>query len=117
MLISAINDEWSTIDKYKSILATIRETQGIDPTYYERVLSEITSEENRHVGQLQELLKQISPNTQEITKGQQEAKTQMNLVNGKLQVQFWDTPPAANSSSNPNEVSDLCTIENIDDEM
>ena len=116
LLMDAIKDEWSTIDKYNSIIATLRETPGIDPTPYEAILTHINEEELKHVGEIQELLKQISPNTQEIAKGQQEAKSELNFVDGKLQVQCWDTTPAANSL-NPNEVSDLCSIDNIDDEM
>lgn len=117
MIMDAIKDEWSAIDKYNSIIATIRETPEIDATPYEAVIQEIVAEETRHVGQFQELLKQISPNVTEIAKGQQEAKSQLNFVDGKLQVQTWDTPSAAGSPSSNNEVSDLCTLDNIDDEM
>ncbi len=117
MLMDAIKDEWSTIDKYNSILATVKATPEIDPTPYETVLNHINEEELKHVGELQELLKQIAPNTQEIAKGQQEAKSELKFVDGKLQVEFWDNTPGANSQTPFNEVGDLCTIDDIDDEM
>lgn len=116
MLMDAIKDEWSTIDKYNSILQTIRSMPEVDKTPYEAVLSHINEEELAHVGQLQELLKRISPNTQEIAKGQQEAKSDLKFVDGKLQIQAWETTPSSSLSST-NEVSDLCTLDNIDDEM
>lgn len=116
MLMDAIKDEWSTIDKYNSIIQTVRATPGIDPTSYERVIAEINAEENRHVGQLQELLKQISPNTVEIAHGEKEAESQLKFVDGKLQIQEWTTPQTP-SPEGPVEVSDMCTLSDVDDEM
>lgn len=116
MLMDAIKDEWSTIDKYNSIIQTVRATPGIDPTSYERVIAEINAEENRHVGQLQELLKQISPNTVEIAHGEKEAESQLKFVDGKLQIQEWATPQTP-SPEGPAEVSDMCTLSDVDDEM
>ena len=76
-LISAINDEWTTIDKYNSIISTMR---------YEKrdemipVIQDIVNEENKHVGQLQKLLETISSNTELIGKGQQEAEKQIEAT-------------------------------------
>lgn len=73
-LIAAINDEWTTIDKYNSIISTMR---------YEKrdemipVIQDIVNEENKHVGQLQKLLETISANTELIGKGEQEAEKQI----------------------------------------
>lgn len=116
MLIDAINDEWSTIDKYNSIIQTLRSTpEIINPEGFIKVLEEINAEENRHAGQLQELLKQISPNAAEVTEGQKEAKKQLNqFVNGRLQVQSWDTPTPTPFEDGSNE---LCSLSDIDDEM
>lgn len=71
LLIDAINEEWKTIDKYNSLVITAR-NEGFEDI--SRVLEEINTEENRHVGQLQELLKTISPNTEAISDGEEEAE-------------------------------------------
>lgn len=117
MLIDAMNDEWSTIDKYNSIVQTLRGTQEIvNPEGFITVIEEILAEENRHAGQLQELIRQVSPNAVEIDKGQREAHSQLNqFVGGRLQVQSWDAPQT--NSVNPNEISELCSLSDIDDEM
>lgn len=71
MLIKSINDEWVTIDAYNSIIATLR-AEGKDDMI--KVLEDINNEENLHVGMLQTLLKNISPNANSIEVGEQEAK-------------------------------------------
>lgn len=116
MLIDAMNDEWETINKYNSMITTLREVPEIvNPEGYIKVLEEIVNEETRHAGQLQELIKQISPNAVEVANGQREAKAQLNqFVGGKLQVQSWDAPAP---QSTPNEICDLCSLSDIDDEM
>ena len=78
---------------------------------------EIAAEENRHVGQLQEVLKRISPNASEIEKGTTEAKDQLRFVNGKLPVQTH-TPIQTQQRTNNAPVDDLsdeCTLDNCDD--
>jgi hypothetical protein len=116
MLIDAMNDEWETINKYNSIVTTLRDVpEVVNPEGFINVIEEIISEENRHAGQLQELIKQISPNAVEVTNGQKEARAQLNqFVGGKLQVQSWDTPTPQGA---PNEISELCSLSDIDDEM
>ena len=71
MLIEAINGEWDTVNLYNSIAANAREAGFEDIA---KVLDEINTEENKHIGQLQELLKTISPNAAAIPDGEQEAK-------------------------------------------
>ena len=75
MIIEAINDEWKTINMYNSMMITAQDEGFPDIV---RVIEDITSEENRHVGQLQELLKTISPNTNVIADGEKEAKEQID---------------------------------------
>jgi len=67
-----IRDEWEAIDGYTSTIATI----GNDPKYADivKVLQSISNEEHAHVGELQEVLKTISPNVSEIESGKQEAQ-------------------------------------------
>ena len=75
LLIDAINDEWTTIDKYNSIITMMSEENKVDMI---PVIQDITAEENTHVGQLQTLLQSISPNVENIVDGESEAKEQMN---------------------------------------
>lgn len=116
VFISLINDEWEAIEGYNSTIATLRSEQGQNPFYADaiKVLEEISAEENRHVGQLQELLKRISPNAKEIGEGEKEAKSQLGLVGGKLMVQSWETPT---TNTTPNDVDEMCTLCDVDDDM
>ena len=81
MIIEAINDEWKTIDMYNSMMITAQEEGYPD---FVKVIEDIASEENRHVGQLQEILKTISPNAKVIADGEQEAKEQHGEDNATL---------------------------------
>ena len=71
LLIDSINGEWDTVNLYNSIAITAREA-GFD--YIAEVLDEINTEENKHIGQLQEILKTISPNATAIADGEKEAE-------------------------------------------
>ena len=113
IIIDMVKDELDTIDNYNSCVATMRELGGYDE--FVVVLADIIAEENRHVGQLQSILKQISPNAAEIDRGEAEANHQFNMVDGKLQVQAWSTEGSANKL--PNEINDACTIGDVDDDM
>ena len=75
LLISAINDEWDTISKYNGTIA-MAIAEGFEDMV--PVIQDIVNEENTHVGQLQKLLQTISPNTEEISKGEMEAEEQMS---------------------------------------
>ncbi len=112
MLMDAITGEYNTINDYNSIVATMRAEgyQELIP-----ILEEINSEEMKHVGQLQELLKKVSPNAASIEAGEKEGKEQLKFVNGKLPVQTMDT--SNYNSATPNVVDETCTITNVDDEM
>lgn len=122
-LIALINDEWEAIQGYNNAIATLRANANQNPFYLDavKVLEEISGEENTHVGQLQELLKQVSPNAAEIQKGTKEAKSQLGLVGGLLPVESWDSVKSAHNSSsneqNVNSVDETCTLCDVDDEM
>ena len=77
LLIKAINDEWNTIEFYNNLIATA-EQEGHDDIV--AVVRDINTEENIHVGQLQELLKKISPITDNIGKGEEEAAEQVEEI-------------------------------------
>ncbi len=118
-LIALINDEWEAIQGYNNTIASLRASSEENPFYEEaiKVLEEISAEENVHVGQLQELLKHVSPNAAEIQKGTQEAKSQLGLVGGRLMVQSWEDTSKNNTAKNANDVDETCTLCDIDDEM
>ena len=71
LIIDAINDEWETVDKYNGLVITAR-YEGFD--VIASVLEEINTEESRHIGKLQELLKTVSPNVEAIADGEEEAE-------------------------------------------
>lgn len=126
-LINLINDEWEAIQGYNNfremILAAQRDAAA-DYSYMLRVIDEVSNEENKHVGQLQELLKIVSPNANSIADGEAEGRAQIaqatgnEWVNGKLKVEFHQpSVTEAQNSTSPNEIDSACYLSNVDDEM
>lgn len=126
-LIKLINDEWEAIQGYNNFRDMILSMKNNGDGNYSDMISvidEISNEENLHVGQLQELLKKVSPNTQSIAKGEEEAQEQLEpsgneWVNGKLKVEFHDPinySTVNKQSENPNEIDTTCTLCDADDE-
>lgn len=76
LLNTAIQHELETVNEY-NVLALNARAEGYDDIA--SVIDEINTEENKHIGQLQELLKTISPNAQAIVAGEAEASD--DLVN------------------------------------
>ena len=105
------------IKKYNSLVATLRAEAVNNPNYsaFVKVIEEINNEENKHVGQLQELLKQISPNAESIKEGEAEGKAQLQFANGRLQVQSWGD--SNNTTTPTNDIPDICVIDDVDDDM
>ena len=126
-LINLINDEWEAIQGYnnfRDMIASAAKDNIADNSYMLRVIDEISEEENRHVGQLQELLRRVSPNTAAIKAGQEESKEQIAAakddsgnvwVNGKLQVEMHEPKVVEEKNENPNQVSELCNLDDVDD--
>ena len=75
MLSALIQDEWKTIDSYKSTVATLRDIGGHDAEI--KVLEDIIAEEMTHVGQLEACVKGSAPEAHEIESGKEEAEEQM----------------------------------------
>lgn len=75
LLIDAINGEWETVGQYNSLLIMAK-AEGFDE--FVPVLEDINTEENKHIGQLQELLKKVSPNAEAIDSGAEEAQEQFD---------------------------------------
>ena len=80
MLINAVNGEWETIQEYNDIVSALHQA-GMEE--FIPVIDDITNEEHKHIGQLQECLKKISPNTNSIESGEEEGAEQLkeNLDN------------------------------------
>lgn len=119
-LIALINDEWEAIQGYNNAIATLRGVADQNPFYADaiKVLEDISAEENTHVGQLQEVLRRISPNAAEIDSGKKEAKNQLGLVGGILPVQSWDETRSEHTAEHSyNATDDICTLCDVDDEM
>ena len=126
-LIHLINDEWEAIQGYNNFRSMIQSLKQDGYADYEKMLNvidEIVNEENLHVGQLQELLKHVSPNTDSINAGQEEAQQQLQpsgneWVNGRLKIDMHEPKTKqsqAENSGNPNEVDTTCTLCDADDE-
>lgn len=75
MLSALIQDEWKTIDSYKSTVATLRDMGGHDAEI--KVLEDVIAEEMTHVGQLEACVKGSAPEAHEIESGKEEAEEQM----------------------------------------
>ena len=126
-LINLINDEWEAIQGYNNFREMILTAQNNgDGNYTDmlRVIDEVVNEENLHVGQLQELLKKVSPNTESIAKGEEEAQEQLEptgheWVNGKLKIQMHEPMMVTESKQpdTPNQIDETCTLYDTDDEM
>lgn len=75
VLNNLIIDEWEAIDGYNSAIVTLADLGKYDEV---EVLKDIVNEENIHVGQLQQIMKSVSPNAESIGEGEVEAAEQLN---------------------------------------
>jgi len=75
ILMNLIKDELEAIQGYNDFLATIADKDEFD--HMKETIEHINSEENKHIGELQALLKTISPNVEMISDGQEEAIEEM----------------------------------------
>lgn len=73
-LIAAIKDEWEAIEFYNSLADLLRKTPYKEML---EVVEDIAGEENIHVGQLERLLKIVSPNVDKIKEGEKETEEQI----------------------------------------
>lgn len=71
MLMSAINTKWNTISELTSMSVNL-EDEGY--TDFIDVINEIIEDENKNIGKLQHLLSIVSPSTENIEDGEQEAE-------------------------------------------
>ena len=72
LIIDNINDEWEAIRGYNTLKANVGSHTEFIP-----IIEDIAAEENNHVGMLQKMLEQISPNVQNIGGGEVEAADEL----------------------------------------
>ena len=72
---TAIQNELETVSEYNTLALNAR-SEGFEDIA--KVIEEINTEENRHIGQLQELLKIVSPNATAIDDGKLEGEEQLS---------------------------------------
>lgn len=93
LLNTAMQDELKTIQMYNDVSVTAK-AEGFEEIAAQ--IDEINTEENKHVGQLQEMLKTIAPNAQAIDAGELEAGDALVTVEEKIN----------NSTETPNNNSE-----------
>ena len=112
-IIRLINDEWEAIQGYNDFIEVLRVSKSDESTI--NVIKDIVAEENKHVGQLQELLKRISPNANQIAVGEKEARNQLSsMVSG---IQFWNDAPTNTVNDAVVESDAFTTLSDVDDEF
>ena len=72
---TAMQNELETVNEYNTLALNAR-SEGFEDIA--NVIDEINTEENKHIGQLQELLKTISPNAEAIEVGKAEGEQQID---------------------------------------
>lgn len=72
---TAMQNELETVNEYNTLALNAR-SEGFEDIA--NVIDEINTEENKHIGQLQELLKTISPNAEAIEVGKVEGEQQID---------------------------------------
>lgn len=119
VILDAIHDELEAISTYNSIIETLKfeSLNNSEYTTFIPIIQDIVAEENKHVGQLQEILTRLSPNAKMIDVGREEGKQQFKFTDGLLQVQSWNTTPTSNDTNTVNDFNDQCTLTDIDDDM
>ena len=112
-IIRLINDEWEAVQGYNDFIEVLRVSKSDESTI--NVIKDIVAEENKHVGQLQELLKRISPNANQIAVGEKEARHQLSsMVSG---IQFWNDTPTNTVNDAVVESDAYTTLSDVDDEF
>lgn len=80
LLNHAIKSEFDAISEYNALALAARD-EGFEDIA--KVAEEIGTEENKHVGQLQEALKLVSPNAEAIEVGKQEGQEQVGEIDNE----------------------------------
>lgn len=73
MLINSISDTWNKISDYNSIISTLSSTNVPNAENMINVVKDVVDNENENVGKLMAALKSVSPNTENVKVGEEEA--------------------------------------------
>ena len=76
LFIDAINDCWSTIDNYHSIIVTL---DSLDRHEFDDTLQGLLEDKNKEVGALQGILEMLSPASAKIEQGKEEAQEESSF--------------------------------------
>lgn len=71
VVIASINKKWDSIRDLNSIIVTMKDKGYID---YISIIEDILEDENNHIGKLQHIVEELSPVTNNIEDGKQEAE-------------------------------------------
>ena len=114
---SLIKDEWEAIEGYNSAIATLKQSNSHEDMV--SVLTDIATEENKHVGQLQKLMELVSPNAGQIKVGEAEAEKQIEGTKSQPEnIEQVTAQSVANSTVVANPFDDVnmeVSIADIDD--
>lgn len=81
LIINTINNTWNIINDYNILIANVQDKEEM-----KNIITELVAEENEHIGKLQSLLNEISPNVEKIDDGKVEAEAHLTdtELNGKI---------------------------------
>ena len=88
MLINSISDTWDKINEYNGIISTVSVTNVDNADEIISVVKDVVDTENENVGKLVSALKTISPNTENIEVGKEEAEMKLteSLDDNKIKL-------------------------------
>lgn len=107
MLINSISDTWNKISDYNNIISTLSSTNVPNAENMIDVVKDVVDNENENVGKLMAALKSVSPNTENVKVGEEEAveKLTEDLDDDKLDL-ISDVLGRSISSSQQNYIYD-----------
>lgn len=105
LISSLIKDEYEAIEGYNGAISTLRSVGCENLEEFTKIFQDIIAEENKHIGQLQEMTKHISPLAVNIDVGEQEAHNEI----------YQQEAPSDDLTSTRPSLNDEVTITDIDD--
>lgn len=107
MLINSISDTWNKISDYNNIISTLSSTNVPNAENMIDVVKDVVDNENENVGKLMAALKSVSPNTENVKVGEEEATEKLteDLDDDKLDL-ISDVLGRSISSSQQNYIYD-----------
>lgn len=107
MLINSISDTWDKINEYNGIISTVSVTNVDNADEIISVVKDVVDTENENVGKLMSALRSISPNTENVRVGEEEADMKLTEALDPKKVELIsDILGRSISSSEENEIYD-----------